>query len=113
MAKRKLNELHQTHGKVETYTPSTLNQIWGDTGIDKYNTFNLEEYKQDLSEMAKADLRSHAVKMGIIPIDDREQLERRLIKEFNIHTASFRRPVINKPTAKPTKEVFKILSEGR
>ena len=40
---KKTTKNSQTHGKVET--PNSLDQIWGDTGISKYGTLNLEEYK--------------------------------------------------------------------
>lgn len=108
-------ELKQIHGKVESFQATTLDQIWGDTGLNaNYPTFNQEEYEQQLSEMTKADLFAHAVKVGVLPVDDREQLHKRLIKEFCRYTASYRHPVVSKPKQiKPTKSTLKILSEGR
>jgi len=108
-------ELKQIHGKEETSQPTTLDQIWGDTGLNtNYPTFDQEEYQKQLSEMTKTDLFAHAVRVGIIPVDDREQLNKRLMKEFARYTASYRRPVAPQTKhTKPTKTVLKILSEGR
>jgi len=110
---RRKKELKQIDGKEERHEPSSLEQIWGDSGLSKYNTFDVNTYKQNLAEMTKADLQSHAVRVNIIPIDDREQLVKRLVREFNRHVGSFQQPVVKKNEVKPTKEVFKILSEGR
>ena len=42
---KKLESLSQTHGKEE-FKPTTLDQIWGDTGISKYGTLNEDEYEK-------------------------------------------------------------------
>jgi len=108
-------ELKQVHGKTETFEPTSLEQIWGNTGLNEnYKTFELEEYEKELGEMTKADLYAHAVKVGVLPTDDREQLNRKLVKEFCRYTASYRRPIAAKDKlVKPTKATLKILSEGR
>ena len=53
----KLQGLSQAHGKDETkeFQPTTLDQVWGDTGLWKYNTMNEDEYKDQLKQMSKAD----------------------------------------------------------
>ena len=113
-----LEELSQTHAKEEKTRPSTLDQIWGDTGTNKYGHFSEDQYLQSLKEMTKADIHSHAQKMGLIPIDNRGQLVKRLMKEFRLHKAKF----INAPTqdtnsfkekSSVSPEVIKILKEGR
>ena len=110
----KLNDLKQLDGKEETFQPTTIEQVLGNTGLNKYGTLNLEEYKQTLADMTKADLRVHAVENGIIPVDDRNQLENKLIKVFCSHAASFTRPSSTKPRqVQPSKEILKILSQGR
>lgn len=111
----KKKELQQIHGKEETFQPTTLDQVWGDDGVAKYKTLDMEEYKQAIGEMSKADLQSHATKMGIIPTDNREGLQKKLVREFCSHVAGFKRPVhvdANRPIA-PSAEALKIMSEGR
>ncbi len=44
--KKKLKELKQTDGKAEPAKPTTLDQIWGNTGLTKYGTADVEEYKE-------------------------------------------------------------------
>lgn len=112
--KNKLEQLHQTHGKVETFQPTTLDQIWGDNGMSAYGT-NLEsEYVEEISEMNKTDLYRHAVAKGVVPCDDRNMLTRKLIKQFNDHWNAFKVPKLQvNPAKMPSKEIQKILAEGR
>ena len=35
---KKTKKMQQTHGKVETFQPTTLDQVWGDDGTGKYST---------------------------------------------------------------------------
>jgi hypothetical protein len=90
-----------------------LDQVWGDTGNGKYGTLNLEKYNTYLDELNKSDLQAHAVKIGLVPIDDRRTLVARLKKEFQKHVAQFQvkeNHTSNKPISKTAKD---ILSEGR
>ena len=43
--KPKLKDLNQIDAKAENGKPTTLDQIWGDTGLQKYGTNNFDEYK--------------------------------------------------------------------
>lgn len=114
MAKKKINELNQTHGKTESFEPTTLDQIWGDTGLNKYNTFDEGVYLARLHEMNKTDLQTHASQVGIIPIDNIEMLTKRLVKEFQKHISAYRKPAkTEEAPQKISKEVKKILEEGR
>ena len=113
-----LEEISQTHAKDEKTRPSTLDQIWGDTGTSKYGHFSEAQYQQSLKEMTKADIHAHAQKLGLIPIDNRQQLEKRLMKEFVLHKAKyFNAPSQNTDSFKEknsvSSEVLKILKEGR
>ena len=84
--KRSTKSLSQTHGKEEKKTrPTTLDQIWGDTGLSKYGTMDEAAYAEEISSMSKSDLQAHASTVGIIPIDNREMLSQRLIREFRKH----------------------------
>lgn len=113
--KTKLESLTQTHGKTETYRPSTLEQILGDTGTTKYGTMDAAVYEKQITNMPKTDLQAHATKVGLVPIDDRERMIKRLMHEFNLHVASYRHPgAKNKaPTGEPNDEVLSILARGR
>lgn len=114
--KRNTKSMKQIHGKKESASkPTTLDQIWGDTGLWKYSTMNLDEYSDQLQEMTKTDLQAHATKIGLIPVDSREILSQRLVREFKRHVSSYEnRPDISTGTAgEISSEVKKILSEGR
>jgi len=112
MAKKsKLDNLSQTHGKVEK--PITLDQVWGNDGKRKYGTLDPVEYDQYLKNLGKSDLQAHAVKVNLVPIDDRQTLIKRLKQEFIKHASQFK----TRPKFKNNKDVSKstldILSEGR
>tara|TARA_B100002019_G_scaffold128042_1_gene110182 strand:- start:305 stop:685 length:381 start_codon:yes stop_codon:yes gene_type:complete len=110
---KKVTELNQAHGKVEGPEPTTLDQIWGDTGLSKYRTLDASEYEIYLKQLNKSDLQRHAAEMGIVPVDSREMLSNRLLKEFNRYVASFKMPSASKPNQPVSDKVKKILSEGR
>ena len=75
----KVKDMSQTHGKVEKPLYSTLEQIWGDTGLSRYGTFDENEYAQELKNMTKSDIQAHANKLGLVPIDNRTELVKRLL----------------------------------
>ena len=110
--KSALDNLSQTHGKVEN-RKITLDQIWGDDGKRKYGTLDPVEYDSYLKGLVKTDLQAHAIKIGLIPVDDRQTLVKRLKQEFLKYTAQYiPRPDVkdNKPVSKTVQD---ILSEGR
>ena len=114
MSRKKLNNLNQVHGKEETFKPSTLDQLWGDTGIGRYKTMNEADYAAQLAEMNKSDLIHHATQVGVVPSDDRERLTRRLVAQFKQHVSSYKVASLPpEPEGKVSKELAKILSEGR
>ena len=113
---KKVEDMSQTHGKEE-FAPSTLDQVWGDTGLSKYGTMNEDEYATQVRDMTKSELFAHASKQGIIPIENRDQLEKRCVREFVKHTSSY-----TKPKAQQTNhlaknelplEIRRILDEGK
>lgn len=111
--KSKLDNLHQTHGKVEN-RKVTLDQIWGDDGKKKYGTLDPVEYDKYLSELNKSDLQSHAIKVGLVPIDNRETLAKRLKQEFKKYSSMYLvRPDTTNNNPKISKRSKDILSEGR
>ncbi len=112
--KKKLEELSQSHGMEQKFEPSTLEQIWGDEGTNKYGTLDEEVYLEKINEMNKTDLWSHASKLGLVPIDNTNLLKKTLLSEFRKHVNSYKRPTeIKADEVKLTKEVLKILAEGR
>jgi hypothetical protein len=109
-----LESLSQTHGKIERFEPTTLDQVWGDKGTWKYSTMDENEYRVMVENMPKSDLAAHAQKIGLIPISDRTQLIKRLTVEFKRHVMAYRAPKVDGGKVKPiSKEVQKILKEGR
>ena len=113
--KPKKEEMQQTHAKEEKFEPTTLDQVWGDTGMTKYGHLDQEKYEKSLKEMTKSDMQSEAHRVGIIPIDNREQLERRLVLEFQKYSTAFIKPSTVKNQTHPqiSEEGLKILREGR
>jgi regulatory protein YycH of two-component signal transduction system YycFG len=114
--KKALDKMSQTHGMAEKeeYQPTTLNQIFGDDGGWKYKTLETNEYKHYLSGMNRSDLQSHAIEIGIIPIDNREQLTKRLVREFNRHVMAYKKPVKKSvDVSNVSQDVLDILAEGR
>lgn len=107
---KKLNALKQTHGKVEN--PVTLDQVWGDTGISKYGTLDASEYEKTVRDLNKSDLQSHASKIGLIPIDDREKLIQRLVSEFKRYASIYNKPKIQEENSL-SKRARDILAEGK
>ena len=114
-AKRKsVKNLSQIHGKEEKFEPTTLDQIWGDDGLNEYGTMQEEVYENQIDDMNMSDLQTHASRVGIIPVDNRITLRERLMREFRKHVNSFKKPVdASSPPSLPDKETMKILSEGR
>jgi len=109
-----LSGIMQAHGHVETFQPTTLSQILGNRGMQKYGTLDENEYVQSLASMNKADLQAHATQVGLVPIDDRERMSKRLIHEFKLHVASFQRPQARRSAPQVmSPEVAKILAAGR
>ena len=117
--KKKLVELKQTDGMAkpdpkQKFEPSTLDQVFGDDGVSRYKTLDDEVYEQVLDNMSKADLKNEAVRVGLLPIDNVQQLRSRLIREFRGHVSSYRRPVTqNQDPVEISDEVRKILEEGK
>lgn len=112
--KSKLNNLNQIDGKAEPSKPMTLDQIWGERGLTKYGTDNIEEYRTYLKSLNRTDIHAHAIQVGVLPNDNMEILFARLEREFSRHISAYQAPVDQpKKQKKASKEIQKILSEGR
>lgn len=108
-------KIKQIHGELEQNTPTTLDQIWGYSGLSKYGTMDETEYVNQIRAYNKTDLQAHAVKHGVLPNADRQRLENTLIKEFRKYVGTFKKPVPpkDKNAKLPSQQVLDILSEGR
>ena len=112
--KKNIKNLSQTHGKEEKFEPTTLDQIWGEDGTSTYGTMEEEQYQSQIDDMNLSDLQTHASRVGIIPIDNRNTLRERLLREFRKHVAAYRKPIHDPSPASPmSKEIMQILAEGR
>jgi len=111
---KKVMQTHAMEEKQE-FQKTTLDQIWGDEGNSKYGTLEESDYTSQIRAMNKSDLHSHAIKLGILPVENRELLTNRLVREFKKHVLSFKKP--KESTAKKPKTVSKdlksILAQGR
>ena len=110
---KKIQELSQAHGKNEELKPTTLDQVWGDDGLWRYDTHEEVVYQARLKEMTRIDMQTHATKVGLIPVENRDILEKRLLREFRRHVASYNRPTEIDNTLKISNEARRILEEGR
>jgi hypothetical protein len=116
-SKASSKKIMQTHAMEEKqqFEKTTLDQIWGDEGSSKYGTLNEEEYSSQIKAMNKSDLHSHAIKLGVLPVENRELLTNRLVREFKKHILSFKKPkqtTAQKPQDVSSK-VKSILAQGR
>ena len=115
-SKKSLKNLSQTHGKKETFEPTMLDQVWGETGLTKYGTMDEKAYVNYLGEQSRSDLQMHASEVGIVPVDNRHRLEKTLLSEFRKHIAAYTKPA---PPSSPedksnlNRRVKDILDEGR
>jgi hypothetical protein len=111
---RSIKNLTQIDAKEEKGKPTTLDQVWGDTGLSKYGTNNVEEYKAYIRGLNRTDIQAHAMQIGILPTDNNEILIARLEREFLRHVGSYNTPIEKKDKNKKiSKDAQKILSEGR
>ena len=114
--KKPLKDIKQAHGKDESKpTPTTLDQIWGDDGVWKYDTLDEQKYKSYVNGLTWSDLRTHASHHGLVPVGDRKELEIKLINEFKQHSSSYNVKTTSSDSSQDgvSPEVKKILEEGR
>ncbi len=110
MAKKQIIE---THGKVETTQPTTLEQIWGFNELARYGTLNEEVYAAELKEMNRPELEAQARKVGEVIVESSERLREKLLKGFRSYVSSLHKPSIPQNSNKISPEAEKILREGR
>lgn len=118
MARKKLTDMEQIHGKLEPenekYEITSLDQLWGADGTGgKYSTLDPQEYLDYINEFNTAELRRHAIEVAhVVPSTNLERLKKRLINEHQKYVNAFRTPKIKQKVEKPpSKEVLKIMAE--
>ena len=110
---KKPSKMQQTHGKEETFQPTTLDQVWGDDGTSKYPTNDEAQYVESLLDMTRIDVQAHATQIGLIPVQNRDVLQARLLREFRKHWSQFKRPITIDNSVEISQKVKSILEEGR
>lgn len=109
MAKKKIIE---THGKEESFEPTTLDEIMGYNPLSRYNTLEGSVYEEKLKEMNRTELEDEARRVGSFIVEDTVRLRENLYTEFNSYVTSLRRPKnVTRPISL-SKEAEKILKEG-
>lgn len=112
--KKNVSEMSQTHGKVEKFKPTTLDQIWGNDSLSRYSTLNYEEYQRNLKAMDKSKMKEHAINLGLVPIDNLAVLQERLLTEFRAYISQYAPVPDQTPENQPkaSEKILKILREG-
>jgi hypothetical protein len=114
--KMKMKEMSQTHGKVEKpqeTVATTLDQVWGDEGLARYKTLEDKEYRDSLQRMSLTDLQTEAQRIGLVPVDNREMLTGRLMREFRTHVQQYQAPPQPSDPKAYGDDVLRILKEGQ
>ncbi len=90
MPRKSKKQQIQAHGKkqIEDFQPSTLDEIAMGRKSKVYDFENITDYIKYLRSLDKADLRFHARKMGLVPVENRVQIERELVARFKKNTFS-------------------------
>lgn len=84
----KLSQLEQINGRDERTEsePSTLDALFGGVGLGKYKTLDRIAYAQELDDYNTAELRNHAITIGLIPVVNVNRLKKQLLVEFDKFT---------------------------
>ena len=91
MGRKKLQKMKVADGKVHTEGNfSSLDQMLGITPENQLSVASIEEYESKLREMSKYELESHAIKLAVIPRDDRDFLIKQLLREYSLSTARYK-----------------------
>lgn len=116
---KKNKKTMETNGKQGTQKVyNRLDQIWGNDGLSKYKTLDINEYENNLNKMSKMDLWEHAISVQESVIDNKEILKKKLIKRFRQHVSQYK--VIDAKSMNGKKEkkeisedAMEILKQGR
>lgn len=114
MARTKKKEQLQAHGKQETFRPTSLDDIVRGEKYSIYKTQDTTEYTRYIRTLDNADLMIHARKVGLVPTNNRVQVERELLRRFKASLFS-NPPKRNKNdlSGSTEEELFRLLESGR
>ncbi len=100
----KLSDLEQINGRDQRteMEPTSLDALFGGSGLGKYSTSDTDEYINQLNNFNTAELRNHAIKIGLIPIVNINRLKKQLVTEFNKFT------LVAKNNTKPKSRVIDV-----
>ena len=95
-----LSELNQMDGRLaaKDTVPTTLDSLFGSTGMGKYTTIDENSYANQLESYNVAELRNHAINIGLIPIASVPRLKKQLLVEFRKFSLGVKNPT--KPVSK-------------
>ena len=120
MAKQRksLASLKQIDGQAkETKAPefliTTADQLWGDRGDGKFPTHDLAAYGEHLNELNLSDMQREALKLDLLPINNKSLLKDRMLKAHQKHFSQYRVSKDNTKEKPITKEMLQIAAEGR
>ena len=106
----------EVDGRINTGTPTSLEQIWGNDGSFRYGTTNIEEYEKFLNEMMFVDMQNHARDIGLRPDVEPKILRERLLQEFARYISAFNASAVKvsktPPKNKLSKLAYTALREG-
>jgi hypothetical protein len=112
---KKLETLKQTHGKVNNFEVTTLDQIWGSSDNTPFGTTDIAEFEAKLKDMTRSDLENFARQHGSIIVESSERIRNELMKVFRNYVSLLQKPPTRPQTSntKVSEAVQRILNEGK
>lgn len=116
MSKKKV--MIETHGKVENFQATTLEQVWaGNNELSRYGTIDAAVYEDRLTNMTRSDIEHEARMKGGIIVESTARIKDRLMTDFRAYVSLLRKPVSQAVTMRADtatqNAALKVLSEGR
>lgn len=104
----------QMRANSRAKTRKSIKQMLGENHSE-YEQETIEEYKKFIDDMTLADLEIHANGLGVPPSYEREILEKRLLREFNIRSSDYYANSVVQPVKKHkiSDKMLRIIAEGR
>jgi hypothetical protein len=108
--KKKIQDLEQIDGKLNTTIvkePTRMDVLFGNLQ-NKYTTTNRQDYEKWLNSIIVADLRNHAVKIGLIPSYNTDRLKKQLLTEFDKYIMAYNNSSVPKIKDNLTQEQVQL-----
>lgn len=113
MGRPKKLSKHEATGELKPIT--SIYELMG-MAAHPYSTLDEKEYSKKLEDMNLADLQDHAIQLNIVPVDDRERLQDKLITAFLTVVGTYKASQVKDNGDKiegDKKAALDILSRGR